>query len=86
MPCRNAWAEPAYKVMAWQAFLSLNLLDGSCQKGVIAATQLHAPAVQGYSSGEPSKRVNPLHMAGMFAMLGLVGTTIKVAVDLISKQ
>jgi hypothetical protein len=41
---------------------------------------------QGYSSGEPTKRINPLHIAGMLGMLGLVGTTIKVAADLIQRK
>jgi hypothetical protein len=42
--------------------------------------------LQGYASGEPAKRANPLYMVGMVGMLGLVGTTIKVAVDLLSKK
>lgn len=41
---------------------------------------------QGYSSGDPQKRVNPLHLAGMLATMGLVGTTIKVAVDLLRQR
>lgn len=41
---------------------------------------------EGYSSGDPAKRANPLHLAGMLAVLGLVGTTIKVAVDLITAK
>jgi hypothetical protein len=41
---------------------------------------------QGYASGEPAKRANPLYIVGMVGMLGLVGTTIKVAVDLLSKK
>jgi hypothetical protein len=42
--------------------------------------------LQGYSSGDPAKRANPLHLAGMLAVLGLVGTTIKVAVDLLGAK
>lgn len=41
---------------------------------------------QGYASGDPAKRIHPLHIAGLFSMLGLVGTTIKVAVDLLRSK
>jgi len=42
--------------------------------------------LQGYASGDPAKRVNPAHLFGMVSMLGLVVTTIKVAVDLIRSK
>lgn len=43
-------------------------------------------SLQGYSSGDPAKRANPLYMVGLIGMLGLAGTTIKVAIDLLSKK
>lgn len=59
----------------------------------LAATLWHKHACmggaamrQGYASGDPAKRINPLHLAGMLSMLGLVGTTIKVAVDLLRSK
>jgi hypothetical protein len=42
--------------------------------------------LQGYASGDPKKRGNPIYFGGMLGMLGLLGTTIKVAVDLINSK
>lgn len=42
--------------------------------------------LQGYACGDPKKRGNPIYFAGMLGMLGLLGTTIKVAVDLIGSK
>jgi hypothetical protein len=41
--------------------------------------------LQGYSSGDPQKRVNYVTMLGYVGIFGLVGTSIKFAVDLLSK-
>ncbi|KAF6259335.1 microsomal glutathione S-transferase 3-like protein [Scenedesmus sp. NREL 46B-D3] len=41
--------------------------------------------VQGYSTGDPQKRVNYLTALGYVGIFGLVGTSIKFAADLLSK-
>jgi hypothetical protein len=50
---------------------------------VPASPRLASPANQGYASGEPKKRANPVFIVGMLGMLGLVGTTIRMAVGLL---
>jgi hypothetical protein len=35
---------------------------------------------QGYSSGSPSKRVNPGTLVGYVGLFGLLGTAIKIAI------
>eukprot|EP00878_Enallax_costatus_P000456 GHUV01000547.1.p1 GENE.GHUV01000547.1~~GHUV01000547.1.p1 ORF type:complete len:150 (+),score=36.78 GHUV01000547.1:185-634(+) len=71
-------------------FLSLLTLSG-LQYPITAATLggLYLVGrvgyVEGYSSGEPSKRINYVTALQYVGLLGLVGTTIKFAVDLLSK-
>lgn len=38
--------------------------------------------VQGYSTGDPEKRINPLVALNYVGLLGLMGTAIKIAVDM----
>jgi hypothetical protein len=42
--------------------------------------------LQGYASGDPERRGNPLFLIADVGMFGLVGTAIKVAVDLIRNK
>jgi glutathione S-transferase len=71
-------------------FLSLLTLSG-LQYPITAAALGGAYLVgrigyaEGYSTGEPQKRINYVTALTYVGMLGLVGTTIKFAVDLLSK-
>jgi hypothetical protein len=42
-------------------------------------------SLQGYSKGDPQKRVNYVTALGYVGIFGLVGTTIKFAADMFSK-
>ncbi len=42
--------------------------------------------MQGYASGDPAKRGNPLFLAAEVGLFGLAATTIKVAVDLVRSK
>jgi glutathione S-transferase len=72
-------------------FLALLTISG-LQHPVTAASLGAAVLVgrigyfEGYACGDPKKRGNPIYFAGMLGMLGLLGTTIKVAVDLINSK
>lgn len=46
----------------------------------------HATTLQGYSSGDPSRRGNALFLAAEMGMFGLVGTAVKAAVDLLRSR
>jgi hypothetical protein len=43
-------------------------------------------ALQGYSSGDPKKRINYVTGLGYLGILGLLGTTIKFACDLLQSK
>jgi hypothetical protein len=46
----------------------------------------NARTAQGYCTGDPKKRANPVYAAGMIGMLGLLGTTIKMSYELLSRK
>lgn len=54
----------------------------SCYCSVLACLWLLS---QGYCTGDPKKRINYLTALSYVGILGLVGTTVKFAVDLLSK-
>jgi len=43
-------------------------------------------ALQGYSSGDPKKRINYVTGLSYVGILGLLGTTIKFAYDLLQQR